>query len=197
MSTAPVHVLAVSASLGKTSAVRSLIKTVAGRLEAAGATVDHLDLLEEPLPLFNPDFAYSAPEYPKWKARVDRADVLLLGTPDYHGCMSSALKNFLDHFWQEYAGKLFVSVIASYDKGLTVADQIRTAARQCYAWSLPYAVTFAEKADMKDGQITSDALAARVEMLVHDVRVYGALLAKQRLEDLAGTAPGFLARLRK
>ena len=197
MSNAPVHVLAVGSSLGKKSATRDLIKLIAGRLESAGATVDLLDLLAEPLPVFNPDAAYSAPDYSKWKLRVDRADVLLLGTPDYHGCMSGALKNFLDHFWQEYAGKLFVSVVASHDKGLTVADQIRTVARQCYAWALPYGVTFVEKTDMKDGAIISEALAARVDMLVHDVRVYGALLAKQRHADLGGAEPGFLARLRK
>lgn len=197
MSNAPVHVLAVGSSLGKNSSTRDLIKLIASRLESAGATVDLLDLLAEPLPVFNPDAAYAAPDYSKWKARVEKADVLLLGTPDYHGCMSGALKNFLDHFWQEYAGKLFVSVVASYDKGLTVADQIRTVARQCYAWSLPYGVTFVEKTDMKDGQIISDALAARIEMLVRDVKVYGELLAKQRHADLAGVEPGFLARLRK
>ena len=70
-------------------------------------------------------------------------------------------------------------------------------ARQCYAWALPYGVTFVEKTDMKDGEIISEALAARVEMLVHDVRVYGQLLTNQRHADLAGTEPGFLARLRK
>ena len=197
MSNAPVHVLAVGSSLGKNSATRDLVRLIAGRLESAGALVDLIDLLAEPLPVFNPDAAYSAPDYSKWRGRVERADVLILGTPDYHGGMSGALKNFLDHFWQEYAGKLFVSVVASHDKGLTVADQIRTVARQCYAWSLPYGVTFVEKADMKDGQIISDALAARVEMLVRDVKVYGAVLAKQRHTDLAGSEPGFLARLRK
>lgn len=197
MSNAPVHVLAVGSSLGKNSATRDLVRLIAGRLESAGASVDLIDLLAEPLQVFNPDAAYSAPDYSKWRGRVERADVLLLGTPDYHGGMSGALKNFLDHFWQEYAGKLFVSVVASHDKGLTVADQIRTVARQCYAWSLPYGVTFVEKSDMKDGQIASDALAARVEMLVRDVKVYGEVLAKQRHTDLAGTEAGFLARLRK
>jgi hypothetical protein len=34
-------------------------------------------------------------------------------------------------------------------------------------------------------------------MLQHDIQVYGRLLADQRTADLAGTAPGFLAQLRK
>ena len=191
------HVLILSGSASRNSATCDLLRHIARRLEAAGATVDLVDLAEEPLPLFNPDTSYSAPHYAPLKARVERADVLLVGTPDYHGTMSSATKNFLDHFWKEYAGKLFATVVASYDKGLTVADHVRTVARQCYAWALPYTVTFVEKADMKEGHIVNDALRDRVEMLARDLRTYGSLLAAQRRADLAGIEPGFLAKMRK
>ena len=193
----PPHVLVISGSTSRNSATRDLLKHIANRLQEAGATADLLDLAEEPLPLFNPDSCYAAPHYPPLQARVESADVLLIGTPDYHGTMSSATKNFLDHFWREYSGKLFAMVVASHDKGLTVVDHLRTVARQCYAWALPYAVTFVEKTDMKEGRIASDALQERVEMLVNDVLVYGALLARQRSADLAGNKPGFMARLRR
>ena len=169
---------------------------LARKLANAGASVDLLDLAETELPLFNPDTAYHRPDYEALKKRVEAADVLLLGTPDYHGCISSSLKNFLDHFWTEYAGKLMASVVASYDKGLTVADQIRTAARQCYAWSLPYAVTYADKAEVKDGEVATDAFAQRLDMLVRDLHIYGALIAEQRRADLKSTEPGFMARFR-
>jgi len=190
------HILIVSGSVSRSSATGDLLRHIARRLEAAGATVDMVDLAEEPLPLFNPDTSYTAPHYAPLKARVERADVLLVGTPDYHGTMSSATKNFLDHFWKEYTGKLFATVVASYDKGLTVADHVRTVARQCYAWALPYTVTFVEKADVKEGRIVNDALRDRVEMLARDLVVYGALLAAQRRTDVAGTEPGFLAQMR-
>ena len=190
------HVLLVAGSTSKESSTRTILRLATERLEAAGCAVDYLDLSEEALPLFNPDTSWIAPGYAALKARVDRADVLLLGTPDYHGSMSGALKNFLDHFWKEFAGKLFASIVASYEKGLTVSDQIRTVARQCYAWSLPYGVAFADKADVKDGKIASESFAARFEMLLRDVSVYGALLAAQRHADLAGAEPGFLAQYR-
>jgi FMN reductase len=128
---------------------------------------------------------------------VERADVVILGTPDYHGSLSGAMKNFLDHFWHEFAGKLFATVVASHEKGLTVIDQLRTIARQCYAWTLPYGVAFAEDVDVKGGQIVSDKLRQRLAMLVRDARVYGELIARQRHADLACTDPGFLARHRK
>jgi FMN reductase len=191
------HVLLVAGSTSRESSTRTILRLATERLEVAGCAVDYLDLSEEALPIFNPDTSWTAPGYAAFKARVDRADVLLLGTPDYHGSMSGALKNFLDHFWKEFAGKLFASIVASSEKGLTVSDQIRTVARQCYAWSLPYGVSFADKADVKDGKIVSEGFTTRFEMLLRDVRVYGSLLAKQRQVDLAGAEPGFLAHYRK
>ncbi len=193
----PPQVLAVVGSLNPSSVTRAVVLHVAERLRADGCGVDVLDFEKEPLPLYHPEKAYQAPGFDALRGRVECADVYLLGTPDYHGSISSAMKNFLDHFWHEFAGKLFATIVASHEKGLTVTDQLRTVARQCYAWTLPYGVSFAESEDVRDGRIVSDALRNRLDMLVHDVRVYGTVLARQRRADLAGTEPGFMARHRK
>jgi FMN reductase len=159
--------------------------------------VDILDLGETPLAAYNPETSYAATEFPTLSNRVTRADAVILGSPDYHGSISSTLKNFLDHFWKEFAGKLFANVVASHEKGLTTHDQLRTVARQCYAWALPYGVSLEEKVDVRDEAVVSESARARLEMLAHDVAVYGRLLAHQRKIDLAGGAPGFLARHRR
>lgn len=196
MSEPSLKILAVIGSLHKKSVTRVVIQLVAKQLRADGCTVDILDFEKEPLALYNPDTAHEGPAYAALRARVDRADVILLGTPDYHGSISSATKNFLDHFWREFAGKLFATIVASHEKGLTATDQLRTIARQCYAWSLPYGVSFTEDHDVKDGEIVSDTFRKRLEMMTRDVRVYGALLSRQRAADLKGTDAGFLARHR-
>jgi len=197
MSDQPLQVLAVAGSLHRTSVTRAVVLRIAEGLKAAGCIVDVLDFEAEPLPLYNPDTAYDAPGFDALQTRVERADVYVLGTPDYHGSISSAMKNFLDHFWREFAGKLFATLVASHEKGLTATDQLRTVARQCYAWTLPYGVSFAEQEEVNAGQVVSDALKERLDMFVRDVRVYGALLARQRRTDLAGSEPGFMARHRK
>src|SRR5438105_3713247 len=194
---APLNILAVVGSLHRDSVTRCVIAYVAERLRASGCAVDVLDFEKEPLALYNPETAYDLPGYAELKARVERADVVVLGTPDYHGSVSGAMKNFLDHFWHEFAGKLFATIVASHEKGLTVTDQLRTVARQCYSWSMPYGVSFADEEDVKDGKIASDALQKRLRMFVRDVRTYGALLARQRRADLEGAEPGFMARHRK
>ena len=188
--------MSVVGSQRKQSAIRAVLRHVSGLMQDEGCSIDVLDLGETQLPLYDPDTTPDAPHFAALKDRVLRADVFLLGSPDYHGSISSALKNFLDHFWQEFAGKLFASVVASHDKGLTVTDQLRTVARQCYAWTLPYGVSCAEKIDVAAGQIVSDPLRKRLDMVARDARVYGALLAAQRHADLACSDDCFMAKHR-
>src|SRR4026207_1562622 len=98
MTERPLKVLAVVGSLNRASSTRQVVQHVARQLRTLGAEVDILDLLDEPLALFNPDSAHGARGFDALKSRVDQADAYILGTPDYHGSISSAMKNFLDHF---------------------------------------------------------------------------------------------------
>jgi FMN reductase len=197
MSEPALKILAVIGSLHRESVVRSVIQNAAKQFHAAGCVVDTLDFEHEPLALYNPDTAHEAPAFAALRARVEHADVILIGTPDYHGSISSTLKNFLDHFWHEFAGKLFATVVASHEKGLTTTDQLRTVARQCYAWTLPYGISFAENTDLKDGRVASGAFEKRLEMMIRDARVYGSLLARQRRSDLTCQDHCFMSRHRK
>jgi FMN reductase len=196
MSDSKLKILAVIGSLHRKCVTGTVLHHVARELENEGCHVDVLDFAKEPLALYNPDTAHEGRAYAALRTRVEHADVIILGTPDYHGSISSAMKNFLDHFWREFAGKLFVTIVASHEKGLTATDQLRTVARQCYAWTMPYGVSFTEGHDVKDGEIVGDAFKKRLDMLIRDTRVYGQLLARQRRDDLRGADPGFLARLR-
>src|SRR5262249_592157 len=195
--TKPLQVLCVVGTSAAKSATHIVTAHIARRLEALGAEIDIFDPSKEPLLLFNPESSYAAHDFLQLQERVEKADAYVLGTPDYHGSISSTLKNFLDHFWQEFTGKLFAQVVCSYEKGLTVIDQLRTVARQCYAWTLPYGLSFASSIDLKDDDIVTAALEQRIEMFVHDLQVYGLILREQRAADLSGTCPGFLARMRQ
>ena len=82
---------------------------------------------------------------------------------------------------------------------MTVMEQMRTAVRQCYGWSLPYGVSFNGDTDFDAmGEITNAHIAHRVRMTARDLIVYGALIQKQFQEDLSGTVEdSFAARYRK
>jgi FMN reductase len=160
-------------------------------------TVTTIDLRQTPLPMFTPKDFQRSDAYITLKPLVDAADVYVLATPDYHGSMSGTLKNFLDHFWEEFAGKMFGILCASNEKGLTVIDHVRTSIRQFYGWSLPYGASLSERDLSDDGTIVTPAVRKRLTMFARDMVVYGAALSTQRKADLANNDPAtFMARYR-
>jgi NAD(P)H-dependent FMN reductase len=158
-----------------------------------------LELRKINLPLYNPseassDQTSSSSSYnnnnnyndlEKITKTLKWADAIILASPDYHGSMSGALKNFLDYFWEEFAGKTFGYIVASHEKGLTVVDQLCTAVRQCYGWSMPYNISInGEKDFNSNGNLVNSVLAKRIKMLARDLVTYGKLLRRQFLQDV-------------
>lgn len=157
-----------------------------------------LDLRSTNIPTYDPDADdYPGTDLAKASEDVNWADAFILSTPDYHGSMAGTLKNFLDHFWQEFSGKVFGYIVASHEKGLTVMDQMRTAVRQCYGWSLPYGVSINGDQDIAEGRVVNSRMEKRLEMLGRDMTVYGKIIRSQYLADLAGSESStFAARFR-
>ena len=163
-----------------------------------GAETRLLDLNALNLPTYNPDKEDMDHEGLRVATEaVNWADAFLLASPDYHGSMSGAMKNFLDFYWAEFAGKLFGYVVASHEKGLTVMEHMRTAVRQCYGWSLPYGVSVHGENDFDSSGLANPQVARRLRMLARDLFVYGALVRGQFQDDLAnGVTETFAARYR-
>jgi FMN reductase len=64
-------------------------------------------------------------------------------------------------------------------------DQMRTAVRQCYGWSLPYGVSVHGKEDFnRFGAVSNPRLASRFRMVARDLVVYGAMIRSQFRRDL-------------
>jgi NAD(P)H-dependent FMN reductase len=185
------RILGVTGSLRKNShSTRTLTILLEIAANKFGAEVNLLNLRETNLPFYNPGIAETDQLYDNIKTAtqaVDWADTFVLASPDYHGSMSGTLKNFLDHFWQEFAGKTFGYLCTSHEKGLTVMDQMRTAVRQCYGWSLPYGVSINSGQDFNaKGEIINSELSKRLNMLARDLIVYGKLIRDQFKKDLEG-----------
>ena len=192
-------VLGVGSSMRKRSFGTKALKIVLERMEKLEAETHLLDLRKVKMPTFNPNSSMqSGNRLKEITGEVNWADVLILTTPDYHGSMSGPMKNFLDHYWQEFAGKTFGYICASHEKGLTVMDQMRTAVRQCYGWSLPYGISVNGEEDFNEaGEIVSSLLDKRLRMLARDLIVYGGLIRKQFLQDLSSKeSDTFAARYR-
>lgn len=178
--------------MSKTSQSAAALKHALSAAQSHGATTRLLDLRIADLPMFRPDEDSESSGLQQAIDDVAWADAFVLATPDYHGSMSGALKNFLDYHWQEFAGKLFGYLCASHEKGLLPMEQMRVAVRQCYGWSLPYGVSVGGD----EGKLASTG-EARLQMLGRDLAVYGRLIRDQFKRDLEGnSAQTFAARYR-
>lgn len=198
-SKSPLKFLGVSGSMRENSHSLRVVELVLEAAQKHGAQTRLLDLHETDLPMFR-ERAPRAQHAGRDAAdeAVSWAEAFFLVTPDYHGSMSGAMKNFLDHYWSEFSGKLFSYGCASHEKGLTVMDQMRTAIRQCYGWSLPYGLSINPGEDFDAaGAIVNEAFEHRVLMLARDVTVYGRILRDQFQQDLHGEETDtFAARYR-
>ena len=157
-----------------------------------------LELRKMKIPLFNPESSMQSDmKLKKITDDVNWADAFILASPDYHGSISS-MKNLLDYYWEEFAGKVFGYICTSHEKGLTVMDQMRTAVRQCYGWSLPYGISVNGEEDFnEEGKVVNTVLDKRLKMLVRDLVVYGGLIRGQFLQDLSSDVTDtFVARYR-
>jgi NAD(P)H-dependent FMN reductase len=193
---APINVLGVAGSMRKGSFSTHTLKLVLEEAKRYGSDSRVLELREVRLPIYDPSRSVPEELYRDVNGirenvldtvteAINWADAFILASPDYHGSMSGAMKNFLDYFWEEFAGKTFGYIIASHEKGLTVADQMRTSIRQCYGWSMPYNISINGASDFNSaGKPVNNTLANRIKMLAHDLVTYGTLIRRQFLQDV-------------
>lgn len=183
-----INVLGVAGSMRADSYSTKALHIALELAKKYSAEVHLLDLGKTVLSLRDPSVPVS--ERVEAVARtVVEADAFILASPDYHGSMSGTLKNFLDHFYKEFGGKLFACIVASHEKGLTAMDQMRTVMRQCYAWSMPYGVSVNGEQDFVSGQLVSEEVSMRLETTARDLVVYGRLIKEQFIHDLESSEP--------
>jgi len=186
------NVLGVAGSIRQGSYSTRALKIALEYAKKQGAEVRLLDLNRLVLPLYDPG-APASKEVEHTTEALAWADAFILASPDYHGSISGALKNFLDYFYEEFAGKVFGYIVASHEKGLTVMDQMRTAVRQCYGWSMPYGVSINGPQDFTGDEIGNTRLSNRLRMMTRDLVVYGKLLRDQFIRDFGSNEPDTFA----
>jgi len=182
------RVLGVGSSMRRDSFSTETLKIILNKVNKNGADTRLLNLYSNPLPMYTAEYNEKLDGIKQAVELVNWADAIVLATPDYHGSMAGSLKNFLDYFWAEFAGKIFGYLCSSHEKGLTVMDQMRTAIRQCYGWSLPYGISINSNQDFNaDREIINSQLLGRLESFARDLVVYGGLISNQFKKDLNST----------
>lgn len=162
------RIVAVVGSLRDGSYTRLALEHALDAAREAGASVELLDLREYDLPVYDPDTENTA-DAEKLMREIREADVVLLGTPVYHGTISAALKNALDYcgfdeFEETTTGLLAVAGGGTFGPTL---EHLRASVRAMHGWTLPHQVGIRNASDQFDseGEFLDAKLEKRVRKL--------------------------------
>lgn len=94
-------IVGIAGSMNKSSTTKQAVAIVLDAAKAAGADIEMIHLADWKLPIY--DDREDASTYPevvhRFVQKISEADGLVIGSPEYHGTMTGALKNALD-FWK-------------------------------------------------------------------------------------------------
>ncbi|MFB6118734.1 NADPH-dependent FMN reductase [Halosegnis sp.] len=163
-----VRVAALVGSLREDSYTRlACRRALAAADEYDRAETDLIDLRRLDLPVYDSDRDEPG-DTGELLDRVERADSILLGSPNYHGSYSSPLKNALDYcgfdeFENTTVGLL---VVAGGSFPTSALDHLRIVARAVNAWVLPHQVAVPNVSSrFEDGELADERYAERVDTL--------------------------------
>jgi NAD(P)H-dependent FMN reductase len=94
-------IVGIAGSMNAQSTTKLAVEIVLKAAREAGAETELIHLAEWPMPVYdNRDDASTYPEtVHRFVQKVSEADGLVIGSPEYHGSITGALKNALD-FWK-------------------------------------------------------------------------------------------------
>ncbi|WP_159881341.1 NADPH-dependent FMN reductase [Paenibacillus puerhi] len=133
------NIAIVAGSNRREATSTKLCRYIAEVLTSKGAQVELYDLYERPLPFYCSDDEQVSEPVEAWKACLNRADAIVLATPEYHGSLSGVLKNALDFAgFDQFDGKPVLSVSSAGGAvGVSSLQQLQTIVRNVHGINCP------------------------------------------------------------
>ncbi|MED4008122.1 NAD(P)H-dependent oxidoreductase [Priestia aryabhattai] len=134
-----------------------------------------LDLSQLSLPIFTGEpHQYEIEEVKVLTEAIEKADGILLATPEYHGAMSGALKNAFDFLNSAYFAHKPVALIAvsgGGKGGINALNNLRTVTRALYANVLSKQLVLDPADIVEKGTLRKNA-ADGIHELVNELTLY-------------------------
>ncbi|RDI72709.1 NADPH-dependent FMN reductase [Halopelagius longus] len=168
------HVVGVCGSLRDESRTRVALNEALSVSEEAGATVELVDLRRYELPSVDGVDA-AVPDAEVLRGRIEAADSVLLGTPNYHGSYSGSLKYALDACGRDEFEATTVGLleVAGGDFPGSALVHLRTVSRTLRAWTLPTEVAIPDSHSVvTDDGIADPRIAERTRRLGRELVEY-------------------------
>lgn len=174
----PPKILIVKGTTAHKSRLASVADIAREAAEQTGADVRVWDLVDSPLPVMSltDPRQRRLPEVVQVREAAAEADGFVLITPEYHGNMSGALKNWFDFLYLELAGK-FAGVLAVTGGGsgdMSIMS-VKNSFNWCHGFTLPFHAA-ARPEDFNGNVVTNNRVIERIRRVASDVVRYAPLI---------------------
>ncbi|HEY6344383.1 MAG TPA: NADPH-dependent FMN reductase [Bryobacteraceae bacterium] len=142
-----IRVAALCGSLRQGSYTKMALRVALDAAAAPFCETDFIDLLQFSLPFADGSHRSLWKEAESLGERLANADGVIIGTPEYHGSVSGALKNALDLTgFAEWEGKMIglVGVSGGSMGAHNALNTLRDIGRSLHAWVIPQQVSIPE-----------------------------------------------------
>ncbi|WNC17108.1 NADPH-dependent FMN reductase [Brevibacillus brevis] len=165
-------IVGIAGSMNTESTTKKAVNIVLEAAKAAGAETQLIHLAEWPMPVY--DDREDTSTYPEVVHRfvktISEADGLVIGSPEYHGTLTGALKNSLDFLEGRHLRDKQVAIIGVAGGSMGATNTVNTLQlimRNLHAWPLPASpsIPSAYNAFAADGKLKDERLQARLEQL--------------------------------
>jgi NAD(P)H-dependent FMN reductase len=177
-------VVAVAGSQRDDSVTRQALVRTLDSARERGARTELLDLREYDLPMLDPDVE-TPTDAVRLTDRIAAADVVVLGTPMYHGSYSSPLKTALDYCGFDEFENTTVGLVSVAGGSFPTRplDHLRGVCRALNAWVLPHQVAVPDTHSIGDAFPTD--IADRLDELGEQAVAYATITPAERDHPVA------------
>ncbi len=182
-------ILLICGSMNSSSKTKLLLQELSYKLKRHYSyDSELLDLYELSLPVFDPN-AGRLPMVNELAIKIERSNGLIIGSPEYHGSFTGALKNFLDYFGfdqftQKPTGLLAHS--AGIKSGTNTLSHLRTVLRNIHANVISEQVAISNKEYNEINELPEplekrmDLLLSGLDREIKKAELYEELILKQK-----------------
>jgi FMN reductase len=187
--TLPLRISAVCGSIkAESSTKQALLLALKGAAEYEVGT-SLIELSDYKLPFCGEcDEEDYPPDVFRLRKELTESHGIILGTPEYYGSLTGALKNVLDLTGPEvFEGKIvgLVGVAGGHTGAINSLNALRVIGRNLHAWVLPQEVSVAESGKVfnQDGSVTDPTIEDRLLDLGRHVSRFTTLQRRIRQDE--------------
>ncbi|MFJ7747499.1 NADPH-dependent FMN reductase [Peribacillus sp. NPDC097295] len=158
------NIVLINGSLNPNSNTKKLIVLMSKLLEREGLSSEIIDIDNLNLPLFNP----ATPPHKdlvKILTKFMNTKAFIIGSPEYHGGYSGALKNFIDHLNGDVFSNKPIGLIASsggIKAGTNTLNGLRLVFRNLHALVIPQQLAISSK-EINDNNLSPECKKRLIE----------------------------------